>query len=67
MSNLFTVLMLIAMLATVLALVVGIISMAKGGTFAKQYGNKIMWARVYSQGIALVCFALAILTRVTTQ
>ena len=65
MSNVFAALMGIAMLATVLAMVTGIFSMARGGAFAKKYGNKLMWARVYSQGAALLFFALAILTRVT--
>jgi hypothetical protein len=64
MSNAFAILMGIAMLATVAALLVGIFGMARGGTFAKQYGNKLMWARVYCQGAALLFFTLAIVTRV---
>ena len=64
MSNLFAILMLIAMLATVGALVAGIFGMAKGGAFAKKYGNRLMWARVYCQGAALLFFSIAVLTRV---
>ncbi|MGE3770362.1 MAG: twin transmembrane helix small protein [Bdellovibrionales bacterium] len=63
MSNIFAILMGIAMLATVVALLVGIFSMARGGDAARQYGNKIMWLRVYSQGAAVLFFALALLAR----
>lgn len=40
-------------------MVVGIISMTKGGEFNKKYGNKLMQARVGLQGLALLMLALA--------
>jgi hypothetical protein len=51
--------MIIASLAVLGILIVGIISMAKGGEFNKKYGNKLMKARVYMQGVALAMLALA--------
>ena len=54
--------MIVAMLLTLAILIVGMVSMSKGGEFNKKYGNKLMRARVYMQGIALAFFALAVLT-----
>lgn len=54
--------MVIAMLLALGSLIVGIVSMARGGEFNKKYGNKLMQARVYMQGIALVLFAIAMLS-----
>jgi hypothetical protein len=50
---------LIAMLAVLIVMVLGIVSMVKGGEFNKKYGNKIMQARVILQGAALGLIALA--------
>ena len=52
---------IIAMIAVLIVLVLGIFSMAKGGEFNKKYGNKIMQARVILQGAALVLIALAVM------
>ncbi len=54
--------MIIAMLATLAVLVLGLVAMVKGGDFNQKYGNKLMRARVFAQGLALACFALAVLT-----
>jgi hypothetical protein len=62
MSGFFFIAMVIAMLLAFGSLVVGIVSMAKGGEFNKKYGNKLMQVRVYMQGIALVLFAIAMLS-----
>lgn len=63
MSNVFTVLMIIAMLAVLASLLIGIGAMVKGGDFNKKYGNKLMRLRVTLQGVALLLFALAVMTR----
>lgn len=63
MSNVFSVLMIIAMLLVLGSLVVGIGAMAKGGEFNKKYGNKLMRLRVVLQGVALLLFALAVATK----
>ena len=54
-------LLLIAMTLTLFSLVAGILVMVKGGKTNKLYGNKLMRARVYLQGIAVALFALAFL------
>ena len=53
------------MIAVLAVMVAGMVSMTKGGEFNKKYGNKLMRARVYLQGLALVFFALAIATQTT--
>ncbi|MCB9976738.1 MAG: twin transmembrane helix small protein [Rhodospirillales bacterium] len=63
MHNVFVVLMLLAATAVLGVLVVGIVGMLKGGEFNKKYGNKLMQARVILQGIALILFALAYMSR----
>jgi hypothetical protein len=62
MNKLFVILMVIAMLAVLGVLVLGIFSMAKGGEFNKKYGNRLMRWRVGLQAAALGFFALALLS-----
>ena len=50
------------MLAVLAVWLGGIVSMTKGGEFNEKYGNKLMQARVYFQGLALLFFALAIMS-----
>ena len=63
MASFFTILLFVFMAATALVLVVGLISMAKGGEFNLKYGNKLMRARVFLQGATLLCFVLALMAR----
>lgn len=62
MSKIFIALTLIAMLAVLVSLVLGVFVMAKGGEASRKYSNKLMQLRVTLQGIALLCFALALLS-----
>lgn len=62
MTNVFAFLTVLAMMAVVGALFIGLFAMAKGGDFDRKYGNKMMRLRVLLQGLALVLFALAVLT-----
>lgn len=55
--------MVIALLATVSVLAIGIFSMVKGGEFNQKYGNKLMNLRVLLQAVALLFLALAIITQ----
>jgi Hypoxia induced protein conserved region len=61
MSSLFAFLMVIAMLAVLGALGLGLFGMVRGGDFNARYGNRLMWWRVRLQCIALVLFVLAVL------
>lgn len=62
MSNIFIIMMMVALLATLGALGMGLFSMVKGGEYNKKNGNKIMQLRVWLQGLALLFFALAWMT-----
>lgn len=63
MSNVFLVLMGIAALAVLASLFMGVFAMAKGGETSKKYSNKMMRARVILQGVAVLLFVLAMLSR----
>ncbi len=63
MSNLFFILMAIALLAVLSSLAMGLFVMVKGGETSKKYSNKLMQARITLQGLALLIFALALLTQ----
>ena len=65
MSLFFTITMILAMLAVLAVMVMGIVSMVKGGEFNKKYGNKLMQARVMLQGLALLLLFLAFVTSQT--
>ena len=57
--TLMTALVVFALLATVAALVTGIVSMAHGGGFDKRHSHQIMFARVGLQGITLLLLLVA--------
>jgi len=48
----------LAMLATLLILVVGLVGFARNGPFYKKHANNLMRARVIGQGLALLIFAV---------
>ncbi|MGH1483250.1 MAG: twin transmembrane helix small protein [Geminicoccales bacterium] len=55
-------LLLIAMLATLMVLVVGLFGFFQGGEFNRKYGNKLMRARVMLQFIAIALLMLVLLS-----
>lgn len=59
--NLLTTLLLIAMLATLGALVVGLAGFFHGGEFNRKYSNKLMQARVVLQAIAVLLLLMLLL------
>ena len=62
MHTFFFAMMLVFMGLTLVSLAAGILIMGRGGEANIKYGNKLMRARVFLQGLALVFFALTILT-----
>jgi hypothetical protein len=60
MVNTLTIVIILALVATVAALLMGIVSMGKGGTFDKDFGEGFMWARVILQGLAVALLVLAL-------
>ena len=61
MSTTGSVLLVIALIAVLGALAMGLFAMARGGEFNKKYGNHFMRARVILQFAAIAIFALAVL------
>lgn len=58
----FTIFLVLAMAATLGALVWGLVAMARGGEFNARWSNKMMRYRVLFQAIALAFFAVLMLT-----
>lgn len=52
-------LVIVALLATVVVLGLGLRSMAKGGTYDKEHAEKFMWERVALQGITVIALVIA--------
>ncbi|MCB2096723.1 MAG: twin transmembrane helix small protein [Parvularculaceae bacterium] len=48
----------VGLAATLIVLGLGIYSLAKGGTFAKQHSNKLMRLRVLAQGVTIALMLL---------
>ncbi len=59
--NLLTVMIVLAMLATVAALGAGVVSMVRGGQYDEEHSTRFMFGRVAFQGIALVLMMVALL------
>lgn len=60
--SIFWTLALVAMIATLLVLVVGLAGFFHGGEFNRRYGNKLMRARVTLQFVTIVLLLLAVLS-----
>jgi hypothetical protein len=63
MSGGFEIVIGLALASVLGALVLGILSMARGGEFNAKYGNMLMRARVITQFVALALMVLAFLMR----
>jgi hypothetical protein len=58
--DLLTIVIILALLATAVALLFGLMSLAQGGSFDKDFGTGFMWARVGLQGLAIALMVLAL-------
>ena len=61
MSGLSAIIIVIAMVATLGVLLVGVIGMARGGNFNRKNANKLMRARVALLALAVGLFAIVLL------
>jgi len=52
--------MIIAMIAVVIVLAMGLFTMVRGKDINGEKSNKLMWWRVYLQAIALIFFAIVL-------
>lgn len=59
--NEFGVFVILAMVATVITLGMGIVSMARGGEYDRQHGTQLMGWRVGLQALTLVLLAIALI------
>ena len=57
-SVLLKILVGIALVATVVVLFTGVVSMARGGSFNARWGNKLMRLRIIVQGTAVALLAV---------
>lgn len=60
MQNAAFILLIVLMVATAVALVVGLVVMVRGGKVNFKYSNKLMQLRVLLQALALAAFALLV-------
>ena len=58
--NVLTAIIILALIATIAALLTGVWSMGRGGEFDEQHSNQLMRARVIFQGIALLLMLAAL-------
>ena len=58
--TIFTVLAVLALVATLVSLGWGVGSMAHGGEYDARHSNQLMWARLGFQGLALVLIVAAV-------
>ncbi len=64
MASLINTLVIVALVGTLAVLFAGVFAMARGGEFNRKWGNKLMRARVATQGLAiLLLLALFLLNR----
>ncbi len=64
MASTLSTLVVVALIATLVVLLAGVVTMTKGGAFNRKWGNKLMRARVAMQALAvMLMFALFLLNR----
>ncbi|HEX9583896.1 MAG TPA: twin transmembrane helix small protein [Gammaproteobacteria bacterium] len=59
--NPLTLVILAGMLATVIALAAGVVSMMRGGKFDREHSGQLMMTRVGAQGLTLALLILALI------
>ncbi len=61
--DVLTILIVLALVATIVTLFLGLIAMGSAGSTDKEVGEPLMWARVGLQGLAIVLLLVAIWVR----
>lgn len=57
--SIVNILVIAALVATVVVLLLGLRSMARGGEYDKEHAEKFMWERVILQGVVVVLLVAA--------
>ncbi|MBN9542746.1 MAG: twin transmembrane helix small protein [Alphaproteobacteria bacterium] len=65
--SLLPLVLFVAMLLTLIALIAGIVLMARGGKINQKYSNKLMTMRVVLQGLAIAIVAIIFLVAKKSQ
>ena len=63
MQTVFSILAFVGLAGVLVSFLLGMFSMSRGGDFNAKYGNKLMWARVFCQALAVAGIVGAILSR----
>jgi hypothetical protein len=58
-----TIVVVLALIATVVTMLLGVFSMGTGGDVDKYAGERLMWARIVLQGIAALLMIVALVIR----
>jgi uncharacterized membrane protein len=58
--DLLSILIVLALIATVVTMLMGLISMGGGESLDKELSEPLMWARVGLQGLAIILLLIAI-------
>jgi hypothetical protein len=58
-----TVIIVLALLATIAVMMMGLFTMGQGGALDKMLGGRLMWARVIIQSLAILLLILAVYLR----
>lgn len=61
--DLLTIVIVLAIGATVATMFLGLLAMSGGGSTDKEFGTPLMWARVGFQALTLVLLVVAVLMR----
>lgn len=61
--DLLTIVIVLALLATGIALLFGLMSLGQGGSFDKHFGTGFMWARIAFQAAAVLLLLAALVLR----
>ena len=62
--NMLTILIILALIATIISLIIGLRSMGKGGEYDKKHADEFMSARIIFQAIALVLLIISVVLSV---
>lgn len=58
-----TVVIVLALIATVVALFLGMLAMSGGGATDREFSTKLMWTRVTFQGLTIALLIVAVFLR----
>lgn len=61
--DLLSVVIVLALLATIVVMMMGLFTMGHGGTMDKMFSERLMWARVIIQAAAILLLILAVYLR----